>query len=352
MTRPRPSPRDLGFRMPAERGPHTATWTSWPQDDRLWEDLLEPVRNEMTALVATLARFEPVVVNVGGEEQEADARGRLRDAGVADGAVRFQRLPLNDVWLRDNGPLFVVDGEGRLALTDWRFDAWGGKYASELDDRVPAAIAESLGVRRFAYDEVLEGGAIEMGDDGTVLTTRSCLLDGVRNPDLSAADYAALLREGLGATRLVWLAGGLVDDHTDGHVDTVVRFAGEDVILCTVADEDDDDNAATLRANLEVARRLRLADGSPYRIVELPLPRDRSRRGGVRPPRSYANFCLANGAVIVPTYRDARDDEALAILAGAFPDREVIGSDATHLITGGGAFHCVTQHQPEGGIPS
>lgn len=352
MTRPRPSPRDLGFRMPVERGPHAATWTSWPQDADLWDGRLEPVRDEIAALVAAIARFEPVVVNVSDDDAEADARRRLGRAGVAGGAVRFHRVPLDDVWLRDNGPLFVVDADGRLAATDWRFDAWGGKYAWRRDDRVPEAIAATLGIRRFAYDEVLEGGAIEMGDDGTVLTTRTCLLDGVRNPGLGEAGYAELLREGLGATRLVWLPGGLVDDHTDGHVDTVVRFAGEDVVLCAVADEDDDDNAATLAANREVLAGLRRADGSPYRVVELPLPRDRSRVGGVRPPRSYANFCLVNGGVIVPTYRDPRDGEALRVLAAAFPDREVVGLDAVALITGGGAFHCVTQHQPEGGIPS
>lgn len=352
MTRPRPSPRDLGFRMPVERGPHAATWTSWPQDDDLWDGRLEGVRKEMASLVAAIARFEPVVVNVADDGAEADARRRLDRLGVAGGAVRFHRVPLDDVWLRDNGPLFVLDAGGRLAATDWRFDAWGGKYAWRRDDRVPEAIASTLGVRRFAYDEVLEGGAIEMGDDGTVLTTRSCLLDGVRNPDLREAGYAALLREGLGATRLVWLPGGLADDHTDGHVDTVVRFAGEDVVLCAVADEDDVDNRAMLDANREVLAGLRRVDGSPYRIVDLPLPRDRSRVGGVRPPRSYANFCLVNGGVIVPTYRDPRDGEALGVLAAAFPGREVVGLDAVELITGGGAFHCVTQHQPDGGIPS
>lgn len=352
MSRPSPTPRELGFRMPVERARHTATWTTWPADDELWEGLLEPARDDMTAMVAAIARFEPVVVNVRDAATRTDAETRLRRAGVPNAAVRFHEVPSNDVWLRDNGPLFVVGSDGRLALTDWRFDGWAGKYASDLDDRVPAAIAATLGVRRFAFDAVLEGGAIEIGDDGTVLTTRSCLLDEVRNPGLDEIGYATLLRDGLGATRIVWLVGGLVDDHTDGHVDTVVRFAAEDTIVCVAADPDDADNLASLSANRATLESLRRVDGSPYRIVDLPLPRDRSRVNGVRPPRSYANFCLVNGGVIVPTFDDPRDDEALEILRGVFPQREVVGVPATALISGGGAFHCATQHQPEAGTPS
>jgi agmatine deiminase len=338
--------------MPAERGPHAATWLSWPSGEALWEGELASVRAEVTALAAALARFEPVAVNVADASAETDARRRLDEAGVPAGAVSFHRVPLDDAWLRDNGPLFVVDDAGRLALTDWRFDGWGGKYPAARDDRVPAAIADALGVRRFAYDAVLEGGAIEMDDDGTVLTTRSCLLDGVRNPGLDEAGYAALLREGLGATRVVWLRGGLVDDHTDGHVDTVARFVGGGALVCAVADEDDEDNGAVLSANRARLAELRRADGRPYELVELPLPCDRSRRHGVRPPRSYANFCLTNGGVVVPTFGDPRDGEALEILASAFPDREVVGVDARQLVTGGGGVHCLTQHQPEGAIPS
>ncbi|MDZ7706450.1 MAG: agmatine deiminase family protein [Trueperaceae bacterium] len=352
MSRPSPTPRELGFRMPVERARHAATWTTWPADDVLWEGQLEPARDDMTAMVAAIARFEPVVVNVRDAEARTDAETRLRQAGVPNEAVRFHPVPSNDVWLRDNGPLFVVGNDGKLALTDWRFDGWAGKYASDLDDRVPAEIAAALGVRRFAFDEVLEGGAIEMGDDGTVLTTRSCLLDGVRNRGMDEIGYTSLMRDGLGATRIVWLVGGLVDDHTDGHVDTVVRFAAEDTIVCVRPDADDTENLASLRANRATLEALRRVDGSAYRIVDLPLPSDRSRLNGVRPPRSYANFCLVNGGVIVPTYDDPRDAEALEILRGVFTEREVVGVPATGLITGGGAFHCATQHQPEAETPS
>lgn len=347
-----PTPRELGFRMPVEAAPHAATWTVWPIDDALWEGRLEEVREDVASLVAALVRFEPVVTIVRDDEARSDAQRRLRARGVPEGAVRYLEAPLNDVWLRDAGPLFVLGRDGRLAATDWRFDGWGGKYACDLDDRLPERVAGALGVRRFAFDAVLEGGAIEMGADGTVLTTRSCLLDGVRNPGLDEAGYRTLLRDGLGATRVVWLQGGLIDDHTDGHVDTVARFAGEDAVICVVADEDDDDNRDVLDANREVLAGLRRADGSPYRLFDLPLPEDRSIEGGVRPPRSYANFCLVNGGIIVPTWNDPRDADALAVLQAAFPDRDVVGVPATALISGGGAFHCMTQHQPAGGTPS
>lgn len=346
------SPRDLGFRMPPESVRHAATWTAWPVDDALWEGRLDAVREDMAVLVAALTRFEPVAIVVRDAEARRDAERRLADSRVPAGAVRFLEAPMNDVWLRDAGPLFVLGPEGRLGATDWGFDGWGGKYAAALDDRLPDHIASSLGVRRFVQQAVLEGGAIEMGSDGTVLTTRSCLLDGIRNPGWTEADYLSALREGLGATRIAWLDGGLVNDHTDGHVDTVARFAGEDAIVCVVADADDADNTATLNANREAIDALRRADGSPYRVFELPLPLDRSPVDGVRPPRSYANFSLVNGGVIVPVWNDPRDGEALGVLQAAFPGRDIVGVPATALVTGGGAIHCVTQHQPEGGTPS
>ena len=350
MDLPHPTPRDLGLRMPPERAPHAATWTSWPANDELWEGMLDPVREEFAQLIATVTRFEPVVLNVRDEESEEDARRRLAAAGVPGGFIAMHRVPLDDVWFRDSGPMFVVDVSDRVALTDWRFDAWGGKYEWKHDDRVPEQVARRLAMRRFAFHHVLEGGAIEVGDDGTVLTTRSCLLDGVRNPGLDEDGYERLLRDGLGATRVVWLDGGLVDDHTDGHVDTIARFADARTLLCVVADEDDEENHETLAANRETLARLLRPDGTPYRIVDLPLPRDRSRRGGVRPPRTYANFYVGNGFVVVPVFDDPRDAEALAILAPLFPDREVVGLPARALVTGGGAFHCATQQQPTGEV--
>ena len=345
-----PTPADQGFRMPAEWGPHAATWTSWPADDDLWEGHLDAVRAEFTALVATLAAFEPVWVNVTDAAAEGDARARLTAAGADLANVRFHRVPLDDAWFRDNGPTFVVDGYGAVAATDWRFNAWGGKYAHERDDRAPEAVAATLGMRRFAFPYVLEGGAIEVNDEGVLLTTRSCLRTPTRNPDLDEVEYEALLRAGLGVRHVVWLDEGLEGDHTDGHVDTIVRFAGDRTIVCAVAEDPRDTNFEPMQRNLATLRALRTPDGDPYQVVELPLPRERLEEGGHRLAPSYANWYVANGVVVVPVYGDPNDGRALETLRPLFPDRKVVGLRARALITGGGAWHCVTQQQPAGEV--
>ena len=358
---PDPTPNSLGFRMPAEWNVHAATWTSWPCDDGLWEGFLDGVRAECAALVATIAGFEPVVLNVPDEEAEQDARRRI--GAVAEGAptgdpmrdvldnITFHRIPLDDAWFRDNGPIFVRDAEGGVAVTNWVFNAWGGKYEPwDDDDRAPQRVAERLGARRFDFPYVMEGGALEVNDERVCLTTRSCLLSQERNPNLTEVDLEGLLGEGLGVGHVVWLEGGLKDDHTDGHIDTIVRFTDDHTIVCTVADEDDEDNRDTLARNLEALKTLRGPDGEPYHVVELPLPEKRPYLNDKRLPLTYANFYVGNGFVVVPVYDDPRDEAALGILAERFPDREVIGLRAENLVTGGGAFHCVTQQQPEGRI--
>lgn len=346
---PTPTPADLGYRMPPEWAPHAATWISWPSDDDLWEGYLAAVRAEFTEFIATLARFEPVVVNVSDEEAEADARARLAAAGADLARVRFHRLPLDDAWFRDNGPIFVVNPQGEVALTDWRFNAWGGKYDFERDTLAPAAVARELGMRRFEFPYVLEGGALEISGDGTLLTTRSCLLTATRNPQLDVPGYEALLRTALGVARVVWLEGGLVGDHTDGHIDTIVRFSDDRTILCSVAPDPADPNHAVLSRNAAQLRALRTPDAQPYRIVELPLPQQRELDGRVL-AAGYANYYVANGVVIVPQYDDPLDGVALEILAPLFPDRQVVGVGAAALATGGGSWHCVTQQQPAGEV--
>jgi len=339
------------LRMPAEWEPHAATWTSWPSDDDLWEGHLEGVRREFARLVATVSRYEPVVLNVRDDEAETDARARLAAAGADLSRVELHRVPLNDVWFRDNGPLFVREADGRVALTDWRFNAWGGKYAPwDDDDRAPEAVARRLGMRRYAVDAVMEGGSLELNGRGVCITTRSCLLTPTRNPGLSEADIEALLARWLGATRVVWLHGGLEGDHTDGHVDTIVRFVDDETIVASVEEDEGDPNHAAMRENLEVLRALRTPEGRPYRIVELQLPERSAYLGDARLPLTYANWYVGNGFVVVPVYGDPNDERALATLRPLFPGRDVIPLPASELITGGGAFHCVTQQQPAGAV--
>ncbi len=345
------SPASNGYRFPPEWAPHAATWLSWPFDDALWEGYLEPVRQDFAGLVAIIARYEPVVLNVRDDEAERDARARLAAAGVDLTRVRFHPVPLNDAWFRDNGPIFVQDAAGTVALVDWRFNAWGGKYAPwDADDRAPAAVARTLGMRRFTYDVVMEGGALEVNGQGVCLTTRSCLRTPERNPDLDEEGLERVLRDALGIRRLVWLERGLEGDHTDGHIDTITRFSDDCTIVTAVTDDRDDANYAPMQTNLAQLQALRDHEGRPYRVVPLPLPGRRIGDDGTRLALSYANFYIGNGFVVVPQYDDPMDAVALEVLRPLFPGREVIGSSAVALITGGGAFHCVTQQQPAGPI--
>jgi agmatine deiminase len=264
--------------------------------------------------------------------------------------VRYHHVNLNDVWFRDNGPIFVTGPSG-VALTDWRFNAWGGKYAPwDDDDRAPAAVARTLGMRRFAVPVVMEGGSLDVNGEGVCLTTRSSLLEPNRNPGMSEAELEAVLAEYLGVRRVVWLQEGLEGDHTDGHVDTFARFTDDRTIVCSVEEDEDDPNHASMARNLADLRALVNEQGTPYRVVPLPLPRRRMELEGKRLPLTYANFYVGNGFVVVPTYDDPNDATALSILRPVFPGRAVIGLPAAHLITGGGAFHCVTQQQPSGEV--
>ncbi|AWN24318.1 agmatine deiminase [Deinococcus irradiatisoli] len=337
-----PTPRDLGFAMPPEWAPHAATWMGWPQDDELWFGHLAGVRDEFAQLVRTIARFEPVQLLVRDEESERDARARLQGANVT-----FHRQALDDVWLRDSGPIFVTRGK-QLSLINWRFNAWGGKFEFQHDDQVPEYVAATLNLSHWDRPEVLEGGGLEVNGAGVGLTTRSCFLTPTRNPELSEADYAALLRSTLGIEKLLWLEGGLENDHTDGHIDTITRFADERTIVTSVTDDPQDANFAVMQRNLQALREMTDAQGRPFEIVELPLPEARLEGAEGRLPPTYANFYIGNGFVVVPQYHDANDKAALERLRPLFPGREVIGLPSRQIIEGGGSFHCVTQQQPLG----
>lgn len=338
-----------GFLMPPEWAHHAATWTAWPVGEDLWEGFLEPVRADMAGLVAALSRFEAVELLVLDAVTEASARQHLASTDADLSRITFHHVAYDDIWLRDSGPAFVLDPQGCTALVDFRFDGWGKKYEASRDDQIPTHIAEITGFERFEATLVLEGGAIEMGPRGWLLTTESCLLDGIRNPGVDKGAYERALLDQLGVRKVTWLTGGLVDDHTDGHVDTVVRWANDTTILCTVADSDDAANQQTLSRNWTALEQVRDEAGQTLTLVPLPLPRDRSENLGVRSPRTYANFCFVNGGVLVPVWNDPRDADALAIFADVFPEREIVPVAASALITGGGALHCVTQHQPSGG---
>ena len=328
--------------MPAEWVPHACTWMAWPCDDDLWVGELEPVRREFGAFIRAIAAHEPVQLLVKDADAAADARARLDGADVA-----YYELRYDDVWLRDSGPIFIANGN-RLELLDWVFNGWGLKYTATRDNQIPRFVAELLGTKALSTDVVLEGGSIEVNGAGVVLTTRQCLLSPKRNPSLTEHDLEGILQAALGVSQVLWLDSGLEGDHTDGHIDTITRFADERTIVTVSCEDRSDPNYDVTQANPERLRGFRDPDGRPFRIVELPLPRKPVHFEGERLPLTYANFYIVNGAVLVPIYGDANDERALEILRPLFPGRTVAGLVARHLITGGGAFHCVTQQQPAG----
>ncbi|MFC6592033.1 agmatine/peptidylarginine deiminase [Deinococcus lacus] len=333
--------------MPAEWEAHAATWMSWPADDDLWFGHLEGVRREYAELVRTIARFERVELLCRSAECEADARERL---GADAQNVTFHQVPLDDSWVRDNGPLFVRNAAGEVALVNWQFNSWGGKFEWENDNQIPEYVAEYLGMAHWDRPEVLEGGGLEVTGDGVGLTTRSCFLTETRNPGLTEEGYTFLLGDTLGIRKLLWLEGGLENDHTDGHIDTITRFADPHTIVTSVTEDQSDANWAVMQANLEALRGMTDAQGQPFRIVELPLPATRLEGAEGRLPPTYANFYIGNGFVAVPQYGDPNDARALEILRPLFPGREVIGLPSRQIIEGGGSFHCLTQQQPAGAV--
>ncbi|MBW8302917.1 MAG: agmatine deiminase family protein [Brevundimonas sp.] len=328
--------------VPAEWSPHRAMWVGWPSHAELWEENLEPARAEVEALVRALAGpgRERVRLLVGKPEALADVRARL--AGVEGVEVVDGRF--GDIWLRDTGPIF---GEGSARAAAFRFNGWGGKYELEHDDTVATQVGEASGTPLDRHDFILEGGALDHDGQGTILTTRQCLLNPNRNPDWTEAKAETALTASLGARKVLWLGDGLLNDHTDGHVDNLARFVAPGVVACPVAWGRGDPNDEVYA---EVARTLSAmtdAEGRPIRVLPLPSPGFVDDGDGKPMPASHMNFLIANGAVIVPTYGDARAAGLVCQgLKTVFPDREIIPLPSLAILSGGGSFHCISQQEP------
>ena len=265
--------------------------------------------------------------------------------------IQLHQVPNRDIWLRDSGPLFLIHPlstylQEKLAGISWQFNGWGNRFPAELDNQIPRCMAKILNLRLFEPSLVLEGGAIETNGQGLCLTTRQCLLAPNRNPQLSASEIETYLHDYLGQTEVLWLSRGLEGDHTDGHIDTLTRFVDERTVVTSIGEDAADANFAPMQSNLRQLKAFRDRNGCALTVIPLPLPRTSVQFAGERLPLTYANFYIANGAVLVPTYGEPNDDEALGILQGCFRDRRVIGLNALGLIHGGGAFHCATQQQP------
>ena len=341
------TPAALGFRMPAEWEPQSAVWLSWPHNRRTWPGQFRPIPAKFAEIVAAISRFEEVRINLA-KALQPRAESLINRAKADLAKVTFYHHPTNDAWCRDHGPIFVKhDRTGEVAITDWKHNAWGGKYPPfDKDNAIPPKIARALGLRRFVINRVLEGGSIDVNGAGSLLTTESCLLNPNRNPSLTKAKIEQMLRDNLGVKQILWLGDGITGDDTDGHIDDLSRFYRPDGIVTAVEHNRSDENHAVLQKNLERLHHLRTSGGRKFRIVELPMP-EPCFCEGQRLPASYANFLVINGAVLLPAFRQSRRDaQAAEVLAGCFPGREIIPIDCLELAWGLGTLHCISQQQP------
>jgi len=349
---PSPAPASLGYRWPAEWEPHRATWLSWPHNRDTWPGRLRRAQDAFVAMVEALVDSETVCINVGDEAAEQRVRSLLSSAGVdPDRGIEFFRIPTDDAWVRDCGPVFAVRGEGaarEVAVLDFRFNAWGGKYPPwDRDDALPRRVAEARGFARFPVEAVLEAGSIDGNGLGTLLTTESCLLNPNRGPGRTRERMEALLRDQLGAKRVLWLGEGIAGDDTDGHVDDLARFVGPGAVVSAVEEHPGDPNYRPLQENLRRLRQMRDQDDKPLAVVPLPMPRPLVLEG-VRLPASYANFYLANRVALIPEFGDPADRRAAAILSECLGEggRQVVPIPCADLVMGLGAVHCLTQQEP------
>jgi agmatine deiminase len=354
---PAGTPYELGYRMPAEWEPHEATWLAWPHNHEDWPGKFHAIPWLYAEIIRLLAARERVHLVVEDARAGQRARGILRRAHANLDRISFHAWPTDRVWTRDSGPIFVRNAAGQVAITNWRFNAWA-KYSDwHLDDQLPGRVAGLLGLPAwqpsFKHPDgavqrlVLEGGSIDTNGAGILLTTEECLLSEVqqRNPGISRAQLEQAFRDYLGIEQVIWLNRGIAGDDTHGHVDDIARFVGSATIVAAVEPDTTDSNHEPLAENLARLKAARTLDGKQFEIVELPLPRPVVFRGQ-RLPASYANFYIANGLVLAPTFHDPNDRVALNILAEVFSDREVIGIHGVDLVWGLGTLHCMTQQQP------
>ncbi|HMC26070.1 MAG TPA: agmatine deiminase family protein [Candidatus Udaeobacter sp.] len=355
MEKPSQTPAALGYRMPAEWEPHTATWLSWPRREGIsFPDSFDCVMPALRAMVEALIESEQVCINICNGAHQAQAREVLR--GLPMEQISFHLVPTNEPWCRDHGPIFLtrdLDAQpatgrirrDKLAVVDWDYNAWGNKYPPfDLDEVAPTRVAEILDVPVFYPGMILEGGAIDVNGAGALLTTESCLLNKNRNPSLSRDEIEQRLRDYLGVRDILWLGDGIAGDDTDGHIDDLARFVSEKTVVTAVEENRGDENYEPLQENLARLQAMKINDRA-IEVITLPMPK-KIMREGLRMPATYANFYIANSCVLVPTFADPADEAALSILRESFPNRRVIGIDCRELIWGLGAFHCLTQQQP------
>jgi agmatine deiminase len=355
---PQPTPRELGYSMPAEWERHKSTWLAWPYNRTDWPGKFEPIPWVYADIVRHLSRVEQVNIVVRDAREKSRARDVLTRSGAGLKNVTFHQWPTNRVWTRDSGPIFIRrdSADDPVALTNWRFNAWAKYPDCKLDNQLPERIAQKLNLKQFTpvvsrngktHHVVLEGGSIDVNGQGMMLTTEECLLSSVqqRNPGLSRRELEQVLNQYLGVEKVIWLGCGIAGDDTHGHVDDISRFVAPDTVVTAVETNRVDPNHEPLLENLKRLRQATDLQGRKLQVIELPLPRPVLFEK-CRLPASYANFYIANQVVLVPTFNDPNDRTALNIIAQLFPKHDAVGIHCGDFIWGLGAIHCATQQQP------
>jgi agmatine deiminase len=341
------TPKEDGFSFPPEWAPHKSTWLSFPSNIETWEERLEKIYPSYFTFIKELSQNEDVCINVATEKIRLLVQTKLSEYKISNEKIHLYDFRTNDSWCRDHGPSFVVNTKSKeKAIVNWGYNAWGGKYPPfEDDNNIPKCVAETLKLKLYEPNIILEGGSIEVNGNGSLLTSKSCLLNKNRNPHLNQQEIEELLSSFYNVDQILWVEDGIVGDDTDGHIDDTSRFVNENTILTAMEYDRLDDNHNILKQNLLLLKKMTLLNGERLNIVELPMPNP-VYDNGLRLPASYANFYICNKKVIVPTYRCKKDDLALDLIQSCFKEREIVGIDSTDIIWGLGSFHCLSQQEP------
>lgn len=343
----------FNYTMPAEWEPHSAVWLAWPHDEISFPNRVGKVQNDVVKIISAIHASEQVELLVLNNATQAESSKMLAAAGVDLSKITFRQVSYMDGWMRDCGSIWVKDQAGRPALVKWIFNQWGGKFPDLLpDDKLPYNIKEWLNLPMLEPRLVLEGGAIDVNGQGLCLTTEQCVLNENRNLGKTKKDVEKYFADYLGIKKTIWLWKGLVNDHTDGHIDELARFVSINKILCAYEDDERDENYAILKNNYETLVGATNLDGKPLEVIKLPMPHlyfKDTPAGNIaesKAPVSYTNFYIGNTTVIASVFNDPNDAKALEIIQSCFPDRKVVPIDCSDIIYGGGAIHCMTQQQP------
>jgi agmatine deiminase len=352
------TPRELGYYFPAEFARQTAMWLSWPHKEESWPGKINTIYDPYAEFILQIADHQRVNINVNDGAMHHLAIDKIVNSAYAKTVANLDTLidnitfyyhPTNDAWCRDHGPAFLIHHENHSkAIVDWGYNAWGDKYPPyDLDDVIPTLIGKKYNLPVFYPGIVMEGGSVEFNGKGTLLTTEACLLNKNRNPQLTKYEIEQKLIEYYGVEHILWLDEGIIGDDTDGHIDDITRFVNEDTVVTVIENSKMDENYDILQDNLKLLQKMRLQDDTQLNIITLPMPKP-VEYDGQRLPASYANFYISNEKVIVPTFRDDKNDtKALDTLEECFPDRQVIGIDSVDIIWGLGSFHCLSQQEPD-----